>query len=143
MRLMKCNNRSERPAVLFSDWMGRFIENDFFAEGALNLPSVNVSEEKNWVKLEFALPGWKKEDIHVGVDGDYLVVQSEKTHEEKSENEGYLRREFYAGAFKRSFYLNDSLEKDRIEASFENGVLQLIVPRKEKDEDAARKIEIH
>lgn len=94
-------------------------------------PSVNVHESENAYKLDVALPGYSKEEIKIKVDGNDLIISSEK---EAKQEDKYLRREFASGAFKRSFELPGDVVGDNISAEYNNGILSLNLPKKEKVE---------
>ena len=132
----------------------RFWDDDFFNRdwGLSNfsdsgtLPAVNIKETKENFEVEMAAPGMKKEDFKVELDGNMLTISSEKTeqHEENKEDEKFSRREFSYQSFQRSFSLpKDVVDADNIEARYENGVLNLRIPKKEEaKQKPPRKIEI-
>jgi HSP20 family protein len=86
-----------------------------------------------------AAPGMKKDDFKIELDGNLLTISSEKTEtiEDSRENEKYSRKEFSYQSFQRSFNLpKDVVDEDKIEAHYDNGVLKLMIPKKE---DAKKK----
>ncbi|MGE5521224.1 MAG: Hsp20/alpha crystallin family protein [Candidatus Dadabacteria bacterium] len=98
------------------------------------LPAVNIRETNDHYIVEMAAPGMKKEDFKVELDGNWLTISSERNdqHEQK-EGEKYTRQEFDYQSFQRSFELSkDVVEIDQINARYENGVLQLLIPKKEE-----------
>jgi len=110
-------------------------------------PAINVIETEKEYKVEVAAPGMTKEDFNIKIDEEnQLVVTMEKKEERKEENkEGrYLRREFSYSKFQQTMLLPDNAEKDRIEASVENGVLTVNIPKRSPEEEkkAERLIEI-
>ena len=121
----------------------RFLDDDFFNRDwglsnfsdAGTLPAVNIKETKNDFEVEMAAPGMKKEDFKVEVDGNTLTISSERS-EQREENNGdekFSRREFSYQSFQRSFSLpKDVVDDDNIQASYENGVLKLRIPKKEE-----------
>jgi HSP20 family protein len=110
----------------------------------MNVPSVNVTQSENGFNIELAAPGLNKEDFKINVEKDRLTVSSEKQHEEEVSEEKYTRREFNYSSFSRSFYLPKSIDREAIEASYENGVLKLSLPKKQEvlREEMGRSIEI-
>lgn len=94
-------------------------------------PSVNAIEEENSYLLEVAVPGYDKKDIKLRVDANQLIISSEKEPEHKSE---FLRQEFTTGKFERAFQLPEGTVSDNISASFNNGILSVLIPKKEKVE---------
>lgn len=94
--------------------------------------------------IEAELPGFKKEELKIELQKDLLTVSAEKTEskeEESKEENRFLRKERFIGTFKRSFTLS-GIEQDAITASFEDGLLTLTLPKKEKKEEAVRQIAI-
>jgi len=110
------------------DWTDR----NFAAIGS-NLPSVNLKETDTKIEVELAAPGMKREDFKVEIDNDILMISSEK-EEEKEEirkKENYIRREFNYHSFSRTFSLPDTIDDTKVEASYKDGILLVIVPKKE------------
>lgn len=100
-----------------------------------SLPRVNVAEHEDEFIVEMAAPGMKREDFHVELDNDILVISSETSHnnEEKDEKNGsFTRREFSYGSFRRSFHIPNTVEVDKIKAKYQNGLLRLVIPKKEE-----------
>jgi HSP20 family protein len=98
------------------------------------IPAVNIVETKENFQLEFAAPGLQKEDFKIHVDNKKLTVfaQKENKPEQAEEPRKFNRREFNYGNFKRSFTLPDSVNADAIQAKYENGLLLLVVPKREE-----------
>lgn len=121
-----------------NDFMNTFFNDVFHNEFPTfnrtfgrSVPSVNVVETDQNFSLEFAAPGFTKENIKVKVEGDVLTVSGEvKTEEEKTER-NYKRREFLQSAFSRSFTLPDNIDGEKIEGKYENGILTVTLPKKE------------
>ncbi|MET0283386.1 MAG: Hsp20/alpha crystallin family protein [Polyangiales bacterium] len=103
-------------------------------------PSVDVQEEEDALVLRADLPGVKREDIDIQVDGNVLTLKGERKLETASEQRRYHRVERSHGSFVRQWQLPTNVEASKVDASFENGVLTLKLPKKE--EQKARKIEI-
>ncbi len=100
-------------------------------DGATSVPAVNIKETENSFALELAAPGFDKNDLKVDVEENVLTLSAE-TKTEKTENtsENYTRREFNYSSFKRSFTLPETVDMDNIDASFNNGVLHVSLPKK-------------
>lgn len=98
----------------------------------MNFPAVNICETDDNYELEFNVPGRKKEDFKITVDKNILSVSFEKKEEEKEENKQFIKREFSAQSFKRSFTLDEKINADEINAKYENGILHLTLPKKEE-----------
>jgi HSP20 family protein len=95
---------------------------------------VNIKETNDAFDVEVAAPGMKKDDFKVELDGNMLTISSEKTDEaNEKEGERYSRREFSYQSFQRTFQLpKDVVDSDKIEARYENGLLHLVIPKKEE-----------
>jgi HSP20 family protein len=125
------------PVSMFDD----FFTKDLWNWGLNNnsstqttIPAVNIRETAENFEVEMAAPGMKKEDFKVELDGNQLTISSEKSseHEEKDQ-ERYTRKEFSYQSFMRSFQLpKDVVDIDNINARYENGVLHLVIPKKEE-----------
>ena len=89
-----------------------------------------------------AAPGLKKDLLKVDIDNNLLSISYEEQNEETSEKENYSRREFNYKSFKRSFTLPDTVDSENINASYQDGVLQLSIPKKAELTKAVRQIEI-
>ena len=122
---------------LFDDFFSRDLWNWGLNNNSstnTTIPMVNVKETNENFEVEMAAPGMNKEDFKVELDGNLLMITSEKNQEnETKEGERYSRREFSYQSFQRSFQLpKEVVDADRIEAKYENGVLKLVIPKNEK-----------
>lgn len=105
-----------------------------FGKRADRLMRTDVRETEKGYELDIDLPGFKKEDVHAELKNGYLTISAQKglEKEEKKTEEGrYLRRERYSGSLSRSFYVGDAITEDDVKAKFENGILQISLPKKE------------
>lgn len=123
--------------ALFDDFFARelfdFTPAKTFSNFAKNAPAVNILETEQEFKIEVAAPGLKKEDFKVEVEDGILTISSEaKQEKEEKDKEGrYTRREFSYSSFKRSFTVDEeSVDTEKIEAKYDNGVLNIHVPKK-------------
>lgn len=125
----------------FGNLIDQFFNNEFFDWSNRNfsvtnttLPAVNVKEDNDKFQVEVAAPGLKKEDFKVEVNRNVLSISSEKREEKTEGQEGgtYTRREFSYQSFVRSFSLPESVDAEKIEASYNDGVLVLNIPKKEE-----------
>lgn len=103
-------------------------------------PTVDTYEEGDNIVIKAELPGVKKEDVSIDVKNNVLTLKGERKHEDNVEDENYYRRECAYGKFQRAFTLPDSVDPDKIEASYKDGILKVTVPKTE--ESKAKKIEI-
>ena len=106
------------------------------------LPTVNTREDDSAYYIEVDLPGVKKEDIDITTEDNILTISGErKLRDEKKEDDYYKIESFY-GNFSRSFTLPENVNIEKIEAKNENGVLEVIIPKKVEDDKKPKKIEI-
>ncbi len=123
-----------------------FFDTDFMSKASATAPAINVKETDKNYTVELAAPGLKKDDFEVNVDNDgNLHIKMESKNDKKDENkkEHYLRREFSYSKFEQTLLLPDDVDKDKIGAKVNDGVLTVDLPKVVKAEDkTARKIEI-
>ena len=146
MTLVKLNQRpvDKRVNSLFEDFFNHFpsrIFNEEFAGQNQGVP-VNVRENGQSYLLEVVAPGMEKGDFKVNVDNGILTISAEKKSESKDENERQVRREFSYKSFTRSFTIDDSIQADKIQAKYENGVLFIELPKKEEVKISPKEISI-
>lgn len=109
----------------FSNWRNEMNE-------ASRIPRVNVAETDEDFLVEMAAPGMKRDDFHIELDNDQLVISAEVENSREDKNSSYTRREFSYESFRRSFYLPNSVESNKIQAKYEDGLLRLLIPKKEE-----------
>ncbi|WP_103070714.1 Hsp20/alpha crystallin family protein [Aquimarina sediminis] len=114
-----------------TDWLGGTTN---VSKIGFNTPAVNVKETDNDYTVELASPGLVKEDFNIELDNDTLTISasSKSENDTKEDNGKYTRKEFSYSTFKRSFSLPDTVDSTRIEASYENGILLISIPKKEE-----------
>jgi len=115
----------------------------FFRHSAFTAIRTDIQDKGDHYLLEADLPGIKKEDIQIEVDGDTLTIQAQRRNEsqEKDEEGRYVRCERSYGGFSRSFDIS-AIKTDQIHAKYENGVLTLELPKKEPAAPTSRRLEI-
>ena len=100
------------------------------------VPSVNITDNNDQVMLEVAAPGMDKKDFNISLDKDQLTISVEKEASSEEKEEGkWTRKEFSYTSFKRSFHLGENIKTDAIEANYENGILKLVLPKKEASKE--------
>ena len=129
------------------DIFNDFFDNDWMVRTNATAPAINVLENENSYDIEVAAPGMTKNDFNVHIDENgNLAIEMEKKVENKEDkkNGHYLRREFSYSKFQQTMVLPDDVERDKISAKVENGVLNVIIPKveKTKPEDSKRVITI-
>lgn len=130
-------NRNSWLPTVFDD----FFNTDYMPRANATAPAINVIENKDEYTVELAAPGLKKEDFNVNINEDgNLVIKMEKKNEQKEEDKKmhYLRREFNYTKFEQTLILPDDVEKSKIGARVEHGVLYIDLP---KTEQAKTKVE--
>ncbi|MCX8020514.1 MAG: Hsp20/alpha crystallin family protein [Chitinophagaceae bacterium] len=149
------SNGSNQPARTLTHWVdqligdsiNRFFNDDFWGlkswDATVNVP-VNIKETDKSYEMSFMAPGLRKEDFKLNVSNNILTVSYEHKEEENQEdkNAGWLRKEFRMQSFSRSFTLDDTVDVEKITASYDNGVLHLSLPKKESAQTVSRTIEI-
>ena len=135
MSTRSLTKRIERMPSLFEDFFNKPLL-DLFDGGLssrmINVPAVNISERKDDYLVSLAAPGLKKEDFKIDVEGNLLTISSEKEEEKEEKDEKYTRQEYSYSSFERSFTLPDEVNKDKIDARYQDGVLELVLPKKEE-----------
>lgn len=135
MNLIKTNQANRLPSVfddIFkTDWLGGTTNMNSIGT---SIPAVNIQERDDNFTVQVAAPGKTRDDFKIELDNDVLTISSEeKKEKETNEKNGrYTRREFSYSNFKRAFSLPESVQSDKISASYENGVLMINLPKKEE-----------
>ena len=131
MSVTKWNN-SDVMFPAFSNVLDEFLGDfDKVSNGQKMVPAVNILETEDDFTLEVAAPGMSKENFNLHVDHKQLTISGEQ--KEEIQNKGkYARREFSYKSFKRSFILPDFVDIEKINASYEDGVLKITVPKREE-----------
>ena len=110
------------------------LEKKLYGHHAKNLMKTDIKEDDTSYELEMDLPGYKKEEVKVSLKDGYLTIAAAKglDQDEKEKETGkYIRKERYAGACERSFYVGENLTEEDIKAKFKHGILTLTIPKKE------------
>ncbi|MCR2033148.1 Hsp20/alpha crystallin family protein [Anaerofustis stercorihominis] len=137
---------------LFDDLMDFPLEKDFFDGKNLlygkhekKLMKTDVREKDNNYEVDIDLPGFKKDQILAELKDGYLTISASKDldKEEKDKEGKYIRRERYSGSCARSFYVGSDVKEDEISAKFEDGILKIVIPKKDvKEIEGKRMISI-
>ena len=126
------------PSIFSNNFIDDFMDNAFNFPRAPKLSFENSSLMRTDVKefddryeMGLDLPGYNKEDISAELNEGYLTVNAshDESKDEKNEEGKYIRRERYSGQCTRSFYVGEDVKQEDIKASFENGVLKLVIPK--------------
>ena len=138
-----------RPSIvgenLFDDWMDDFPfgkdferamflgKNPLYGKHAKNMMKTDVRETESEYEVDIDLPGFKKDEVTAELNDGYITISAAKSlDKEKIDKKTgkYIRRERYAGSMSRSFYVGEGITQDEIAAKFEDGILQLKIPKK-------------
>ena len=106
------------------------IFDNFVTTRERNEMKCDIYEKEGNYHIEMDVPGFNKNDISIEVKDGYLTITAEKKEEENTEEKNYIKRERRYGKYQRSFYLGD-LDTDNVEASFTDGTLKVVIPKKE------------
>ena len=109
------------------------ISSELYGKHAKNLMKTDVRETEGTYELDVDLPGFTKDEVNVELKNGYLTIQAAKgLDKDQTDKKGkYIRQERCAGACSRTFYVGDGVEPEDVTAKFENGILQLSIPKKE------------
>ena len=122
------------------DWMDFPFDRDFwgrknplYGKNANKIMKTDIREHDGGYELDVDLPGFKKDEINVELENGYLTISATKglDKDEQDKKGKYIRRERYAGAMQRSFYVGDEVTQEDIKARFEDGILRLSIPKKD------------
>jgi HSP20 family protein len=145
MSLVKWNNEKSNNALMpgFNDIFETFFNDSFISDRLVSrVPAVNISETAEAYHIELAAPGLCKQDFKISTERNMLTVSVEQRTENTENNKKYNKREFSYTSFVRSFTLPETADDSRIEAVYNDGVLQIDVAKKEEAKAVSRQIEI-
>lgn len=143
MNLSKFNSNASLNHLLdgfFNSTIGDFVGSDIIATH----PRINIIEHTKNYEIELAAPGLKKEDFILSVEDNKLKISVKKKEETKEEKESkqYRRREFSFVSFERSFSLPEGVDTSKIDATYEDGILSICLPKVEIEKPAVKTIRI-
>ena len=138
---------------LFDDWFDEFPFYDFdksmkntekklYGKKASRIMKTDIKEKKDSYELEVDLPGFTKDEINASIEDGYLTISAAKglDKDEKEKDSGkYIRKERYAGACQRSFYVGEGVKQEDVKAEFKHGIQKLTVPKKEPEKEVEEK----
>lgn len=131
-------NTTQNQFPSFNNLFGDFFNTELsdwkrnnYSRSNTTLPKVNILENDNEFKVEMAAPGMRKEDFNLKLDQNLLTISSEKIDDQESEGI-YTKKEFAYQSFQRVFTLPEMVNEEKIQASYENGILKVTIPKKEE-----------
>ena len=123
-----------RDFPFYDDKQARRAEKKLYGHRGRNLMKTDIRETDGSYELEMDLPGFTKDEVMVSLENGYLTVQAAKgldEDEQEKKTGRYIRRERYAGACERSFYVGEDVTQEEIKGEFKHGILRLSIPKKE------------
>jgi HSP20 family protein len=119
--------------------------NEWFETGfkrMLTIPAVNVADKKDYYEVSMAVPGFKKDDLNIDVDESLMTISAADETEKEDKDEGYTRKEYNYSSFSRSFSLPQDVNKEKITATYTDGILCLRLPKKDISKSTTSKITV-
>lgn len=141
MTLVKLNNR---PAKTINSFLDEILH-DFPAtwnKESFATPQVNISETADAYVMDLNVPGRKKEDFKLNIENGLFTISYEKQEESKQEDVKSIRREFNYSSFKRSFNLDEKIDTENIQAKYENGILNIVLAKREEVKPVVKQITV-
>lgn len=128
------------------DWpstsLADFFDLDRLFGGQTRYPAVNVREDARCFFLDVIIPGYSKEQVRVTLEDEMLMISGEHKKEEQKKTERYTRQEYSFSSFSRSFAIPKAVMTDKIDAHYDQGVLTLMLPKKEESAPAKKQVRI-
>ncbi len=143
MSLIKYNTLFSNRSLngFFDDFFNNSLTDFIGNDSMFSTPSVNIIESDANFTIEVAAPGLEKGDFELKVENDHLLISTKKENKQEETQEGkYTRREFSYVSFKRSFHLPETVDADAIKAAYENGILNVTLPKKEASKEQQPKV---
>lgn len=143
------NTNSNASFPIWSNWLDDVFNRELpsvftssFNTG-ISLPKVNIKETADSFMVEMAVPGLKKSDFCLDLDNQVLSISTEANEDNETKEENYTRREFGYSSFKRTFTLPESVNDEKIDANYKDGILSILLPKKdEAKQKAIRSIKV-
>jgi HSP20 family protein len=131
---------------IFQNNLSRFFDDSYWGfsgDMGAKVP-VNLRETDSSYEMELVAPGLRKEDFKLNISNDMLTISFEENNENKEVNkeEGWVRQEYRKRSFNRSFHLNDTIDVNRVNARYENGILYVTLPKNEKSKQLSKTINV-
>lgn len=124
--------RSTSKPARFSDWIDEFFDEAFNMTSGSFTPGMNVYETEDAFELTLELPGMRKDNIEISIENNMLNISGERKSTREEDGRIYHRVESRFGTFSRNLPLPNNIDKDKIEANYDNGVLTVNIPKTEQ-----------
>ncbi|MFO7890594.1 MAG: Hsp20/alpha crystallin family protein [bacterium] len=143
-------SEEDNPFLTLRKEMNRLFDSFFddssispFREGwGRTFPQINIKENDKQIEVSAELPGIDQKDADISIYNNVLTIQGEKKQEKEDKEGEYYHRECTYGSFHRDIALPDEVDEDKVKADFKNGILKIILPKKEEAQRKTKKIEI-
>lgn len=132
MKLVRYNQLDPQVPASFSGMLDRFFNDSFGAALKQFNPAVDIAEDEKSYEIQVAVPGVKKQDFKIDLIDGKLTISGERKMEEKKEGKNFHSLETQYGSFSRSFFIPEDVKEDKVGATYEDGLLKLTLPKKEK-----------
>jgi len=139
--MLRRNQQWDHNLPTMNDYLKEFFGDNLITDKPrYSNKKVNITENEKSYDISFEIPGFSKEDVNIDLNDGIITISS---HVEKS-NENYISKEYTKDSFERSFYLPEDVDLENIDASMENGILSIILNKRNIDEDTtkSKKIDI-
>jgi len=134
------------PWFGFDDRAFKNLEKKLYGHRAKNVMNTDIKETDTGYEMTVDLPGFSKDEVNLDLQNGYLVIRAargfdkdEAENDEEAKKGNYIRRERYAGACQRSFYVGDAITQEDVKAKFAHGILTIQLPKKEASQVEAKK----
>ena len=132
MGLIKYNTNDYRPTS-FRSFVDRFLNEDFAGETSASFsPQVDIAESEREFEIQLHVPGMNKADFNIDLNKDQITISGERKFENEKKEKNFHSVESYFGSFNRTFYLPDVINKEKVDASYQDGILTITLPKDEK-----------
>lgn len=132
MGLIKYNTNDYRPTT-FKHFVDRFFNDEFVGGSTPSFsPKVDIAESDNEFEIQLHVPGMKKGDFNIDLNDDQITVSGERKFDEEKKGRNFHSVESYYGSFNRTFYLPDVINKEKVDASYQDGILTISLPKDDK-----------
>lgn len=133
------------PWKPFRDMDEFFGDDDIFSlvpRSSLKEPSIDLYETEKDVVAEFSVPGFDPNDIEISVEKDHIRVKGSVEEKEEKKEKGYWRKEIRKGSFDRTLHLPAEVNEDKVDATYDSGMLKVVMPKLEKKKSKGKNVKI-
>lgn len=132
MKLIRYNQFDPQVPATFSGIIDRLLNDSLGTDLKQFSPAVDIAEDEKSYEIQIAVPGVNKSDFKIELVDGKLTISGDRKMEDKKEGKKFHSLETHYGAFRRSFFIPDDVIEEETEASYEAGILKLVLPKKEK-----------